>query len=269
MKSLVSARAALAALVVLLATNGCSAPRFDGSSEQAFTASAESVKKSLSPEEQAKLAEALMVVGMQGTTIFESALSGKSPESFASEMRSRVSGKTGAEVIAEADRIQAERAARERAEAEAELAKLEAAEKAVLGVQADLAKFEILEARLGKTEGFMPRPFINMKVRNGTTFAVRRGYFRGRVTSPGRSVAWIEDDFNYQVSGGIEPGEEQVWRLSPNMFSGWSTDVPMDAALKVAVVKLEGADGKPLFTELEFAERDAARVASLRKMLGR
>ncbi|MHB9145716.1 MAG: hypothetical protein ACYC5Y_10335 [Symbiobacteriia bacterium] len=42
--------------------------------------------------------------------------------------------------------------------------------------------------------GFLTEPVIDMTVQNGTAKAVSRAYFHGVVTSPGRSVPWVEDD---------------------------------------------------------------------------
>jgi len=69
-------------------------------------------------------------------------------------------------------------------------------------------------------------------------------------------VPWVEDDFNYQIPGGLEPGEEARWKLSPNMFSDWGkVDAPPEAVLTVTVLRLDGADGEEMLSI-----RDAAEV---------
>ena len=60
------------------------------------------------------------------------------------------------------------------------------------------------------------KPIIELTVRNNTGHPVSRAYFEGVLSTPGRSVPWIKDSFNYQISGGLEPNEESTWRLAPN-----------------------------------------------------
>lgn len=240
-------------LVSLLIATSCGKPRIDGSSEEALMASVSKVTESLSEADQKRFSEAVMALAMSGMT--------------SADMRATLSGKTAKEVIALAEpRINAAKA-KERADAVAEIKKLEEAETAVAVAKTQLAKFEISDAHLTKTPGLFPEPFIVLRAKNGTAYAVKHAYFRGKVTSPGRSVAWIEDDFDYDIAGGIEPREEATWRMRPGTFSKWSQDVPRDSKLEVTVVKLIGADGKRLFTELEFSENDAARLQSLRKLI--
>jgi len=123
-----------------------------------------------------------------------------------------------------------------------------------------LAQFEVVEAKYYKQARRWGRatPVIDLKVRNGTPAPVSRAYFHGVVKSPERSIPWIEEDFNYKIAGGLEPGEEARWKLSPNMFSEWGTvDVPKEAEFTVTVVGLDGANEEELFSV-----RDADEVAS-------
>ncbi len=59
------------------------------------------------------------------------------------------------------------------------------------------------------------------------------------LSTTGRSVPWVDADFNYEIPGGMEPGETQKWDLSPNLFdSDWAhaKDASSNAVLKVTVV---------------------------------
>ncbi|HUW83544.1 MAG TPA: hypothetical protein VMZ31_12195 [Phycisphaerae bacterium] len=97
---------------------------------------------------------------------------------------------------------------------------------------------------------FMSRPAIELNVRNESPSPISRAHFHAVVRSPGRTIPWLEDDFSYEIPGGLEPGEAAQWRLSPNMFSAWGklpaerTDLQLD----VTVVRIDGPTGQQLFT---------------------
>ena len=114
--------------------------------------------------------------------------------------------------------------------------------------------------------GLGNQPIIEITVNNGTGSAVARAYFKGTIASPGRSVPWLVESFNYSISGGLEPGETQSWSLAPNQFSDWGkVEAPKDAIFTVTVERLDGADGKPLFDAGAFTERDAIRLTTLQE----
>jgi len=100
---------------------------------------------------------------------------------------------------------------------------------------------------------------------NKTEYAISRAYFHGVLVTPGRSIPWVEEDFNYQIRGGIEPNESATWKLAPNMFGEWS-EAPKDRSgllLMTTVEKLDGPNGEPLF-DAEFLESDQQRLDGLR-----
>jgi hypothetical protein len=77
-------------------------------------------------------------------------------------------------------------------------------------------------------------------------------------------VPWIQEDFDYEVPGGLEPGEAANWSLSPSKFSPWGrAEVPRDAVMTVEVVRLNGQDGSVLF-DGEFSNDDVERLAALK-----
>src|SRR5690554_4721346 len=108
----------------------------------------------------------------------------------------------------------------------------------------------------------MKKPIIELSVVNGTDKAVSRVFFEGVVASPGRSVPWVEDTFNYSIPGGIEPGESADWALAPNMFSAWATEVPADAILTLKAYKLEGPGYE--LPEKSFSDNDKERLDTLK-----
>lgn len=95
-------------------------------------------------------------------------------------------------------------------------------------------------------------------------------YFKAKLTSPGRSIPWVEADFNYTIPGGLEPKETATWKLSPNMFSEWAKapNDRTDLVLVTELVRLNGADGKSLY-DSAFSERKQKRVEVLQASLAK
>lgn len=132
-----------------------------------------------------------------------------------------------------------------------------------------LRQFQILHADFyWRKDTFLDDPVISLTVQNHTGYPISRAYFHGRLMSIGRSIPWVEDDFNYMIRGGIEPGETQTWNLGPNSFGPWGS-APKDRndlALEVVVKKLDGANGETLF-DAEFPAYKAERLVELEKLL--
>lgn len=257
-----------AVCLAVIVLTGCSKPRIDTSSDEAMGASLTRVRDSLPEEKRNEFDEAYMAVAMQDLSLQGMMSGAVTPGSVAGAAKARLNGKTADEIIAEAAKLKADAEAKAKAEAEAEIAKLENAKAALNAAKLAMAKFQIIDAKFRQTKNIldMLEPTVIMTVRNSTPHAVSRAFFVGTLSSPGRAVPWLREEFNYSIRGGLEPGEQATWNLSPNQFSEWGTVRPdKDAELEVEVVGLEGADGKRLFTDAKFDEEDAARLASLKK----
>lgn len=112
-------------------------------------------------------------------------------------------------------------------------------------------------------------PIIEIEVENSTGSSIGRAFFVGTLISEGRQIPWLKESFNYQISGGLEPGENATWRLAPNRYSEWGrVDPPEDAMLMVDVVGLEGPDGERLPGGLRFSSWDAERLDELLERYG-
>lgn len=136
---------------------------------------------------------------------------------------------------------------------------------------AALRSFRVVDASFTKTENSigMAEPLIELTVQNDTDFPVKRAYFRGVFASPGRSVPWLDDTFNYEIPGGVEPGEKTTWQLAPNMFSDWGkVEIRPEAKFTVTVIRLDGPDEKELFGEAHFDQNDEQRLLELEKQYG-
>ncbi|WP_043309561.1 DUF6694 family lipoprotein [Pseudomonas sp. ML96] len=246
----------------------CGEPKLDGSSEEAFKASVAKVAESMPEEKREHFQSAIKVVAFSHINMADM-LSGKAnADSIKTDMYASLSGKSGDEVIARAKVIIEERAAKEKEQALQEIQELVNKQAAADLARAELAKFSIQRSRfMLREQKYMTRkqPVIALSVSNGTGKAISRAYFKGTIASPGRSIPWFSDVFNYEIPGGLEPGESAEWMLEPNMFSDWAkVDAPADALFTVEVVRLDGADKAALYDASGLSEREAERLGKLK-----
>lgn len=246
---------------------GCGEPKLDGSSQQAFKESAAKVAASLPEDKRMQFASDVMTLAFQGLDISQVLQGKKSADEVSVDMLVALNGKTAQQISDEANRVRVARAEREREQALAEIQELSEKRKKSEAAKTELARFEVSKSRFyqqAKEYGLGNQPIVEMTVSNRTGSAVARAYFKGTIASPGRSVPWLVDTFNYSISGGLESGETQSWNLAPNQFSDWGkVEPPKDAIFTVIVERLDGADGKPLFDAGVFTERDATRLEAL------
>ena len=262
----------LVMIILPFIITACGEPRIDGSSEEAFEQSMERVTSSLSDEELDELGGAMMVIAFE-TLNFEQLFSMNPDEtdSWDSDMFTNLmadlDGMTVSDIHRKADEIQDARDERERRQAIDEIRELEARKAEAEQARAGLAGFEVNRSRFYISEdGFISEPVIDITVKNNTEHAVSRAYFRGTYATPGRQIPWLVETFNYSISGGLEPGEEQRWRLAPNMFGPWGNlEQRDDAVLTVEVIRIDGPDEEPLYDARGLDEFDQRRLERLRE----
>jgi hypothetical protein len=154
------------------------------------------------------------------------------PDGMMARLKPMIHGKTAREVIVLASTEQAKAQERQIARIDEQIGSLKdevgkdetalAKAQSVLGkVILDRAKFYFSDS------GFMTQPVIDFEIRNQSDLPLKRIYVHGILETPGRTIPWVDDTFNYEFQGGLEKGEEKHLRLSPNMFSNWG-----DADLK-------------------------------------
>ena len=94
-----------------------------------------------------------------------------------------------------------------------------------------------------ETNSFSTEPTIELTVRNNTGKPIKKLYFHGKLQTPGRTLPWVEDDFNYEPPGGLEPGETQTWKLTPTFFHDFYDAQPRnDAKFTVTVTNVDFAE---------------------------
>lgn len=266
-------------LIALITLVGCT-PTIDTSSEERMEESVKEIRDSLSGSDLDEFDEAMMTLAFSsiGEDLFDPDLD---EDEMERRMLAALDGKNAREVVAEAEDVreqvaekeakrEMERHERERTQALQEIEELEEAKADAEQARSSLEKFTIERSRFRKVEQRFGRakPEIQLEVTNNTEHAVSRAYFDGRLATPGRSVAWLEETFNYSIAGGLEPGESAEWNLAPNTFSDWGqVEERDDMVFTVTTTRLDGADGEPLFVD-DFGEREANRLETLRAEFG-
>lgn len=277
MSSVRSTKAGRVLIVALLASfvvTGCQREvAIDGSTEASFEQSMKRVREELGPQELEEFESAVMVIAMKDVDLSSLIAAGQSvdPSTLPEKLIAELDGKTAEQVIAEADVIRAERERKQKRQALAEIQELLQKKQAAEAAEEQLKAFDVVRSRfyIEDRDWGLDKPIIELTVKNGTNSAVSRAYFHGVVASPDRSVPWISEDFNYKISGGIEPGETKDLRMVGNIMSAWgNTDVPEDAVFTVNVRRIDGADGEALFNAEGFDKYDARRLESLRAEYG-
>ena len=258
----------LAGLAALVLT-GCGESKIDGSSEASLKESVEKVTKSLSPEKQAQFKQDLGLISVSQMDV-AGVLSGKkSAEGLFDETRKGLDGKTADQVMAQAAQIRIEREQKEKAQALAEIQELTARQAASVSAAAELKKFLVTKSRFEMREqkySARGEPVIHISVENGTSHPISRAFFKGTIASAGRSIPWFSDVFNYEISGGLEPGEKASWVLLPNQYGDWGKiDAPADAIFTVEVYRLDGPDKITLFDTESFTEQNSKRLQLLQQ----
>lgn len=257
-------------LSILLIFFGCGEPRIDASSEEQLKSSIENVKNSLSEEDQVKFEESLMFLAMQNLDLSDIFQSGLEPddltENYLNRVKNELDGKSAYEVISQADDLRKELEEEQRKQALEEIQELEAKNREAELAKEELSNFEVSRSRFYKREDmFRDQPVIELTVKNNTEHAISRAYFRGTYATPGRQVPWLVDEFNYSISGGLEPGEEQSWSLAPNQFGDWGRlEERSDAVLTIEVIRLDGPDGEALFNSQGLSSFEEERLNDLK-----
>ena len=95
-------------------------------------------------------------------------------------------------------------------------------------------------------DNFTKDPVIQFTITNKGTIPVRKIYVQGVLDSAGRSIPWVNEAFNYDLIGGLEPGETRELKLSPNQFGPWGDAMLQsrdDLRLSLTLSSFEGPDG--------------------------
>jgi len=244
------------------------AEKLDSTTDESMQESIKAVSNSLDDNQKKEFEEALQTIMLSNLDV-SSLMNGEDgANEMISDVRQKLNGLTASDVIKEGNRIQTEIELKKKDQAKIEIAELLETQKKAKKNKEKLKDFEIVKSRFYKRKKgsyyITYEPTIELTVKNGTDQAISRAYFEGTLASPNRSVPWLKDEFNYEISGGLEVDEEKNWKLAPNMFSDWGTvEPPKDAILTVEVLRLDDANGDELYSVKIFGEKEQERLTEL------
>jgi hypothetical protein len=234
---------------------GCGEKKVDSTSDESLKTSISTIKESLTEQKKEEFEKAVKILAFSGVTnLFQAAAN---PGGLQQKMKEKLNGKTADEIISASNDILAARKVKEREQAAKEIEEIKidvlALEKQKSDAEKakdDLKKFAVLRSRFYyQKSSYREEAVIELTVKNNTEHAISRVYFDGVLVSEGRSVPWVADSFNYSIAGGLEPGEEVTWKLTPNRFGAWGKAPKErdDMLLTVSVNRIDGADEKEIF----------------------
>jgi hypothetical protein len=262
--------AVAAALLLAACTSGLD-HKLDGTSEKAFQASLEKMRKSASPEDAKRLDDALRILAIRDVTIgFEGGILGamkkiqpKSPESLAEDLMPQVNGRTGRDILEAAATRRREQGQRQLQAVNAEAEKLRKARAEKESAREFLARIQVQDARIGIGGGMA---IMDFKVRNDSEEALASLFLRATVTgADGRAL--VVDEFTYKALPPIAPAQLRAVRLPSSTPGKWnSPELAKQTGLGLAL-SVENATtpaGQKLATS--FTQKDAERLAALESM---
>lgn len=250
---------------IALIMSAC-AKKIDSTSEESMQKSIKEIKSSLSKEKKKKFEQSLKLVMFHGFD-FDSLMKEGGTKKNIEDIRKKLDGMTADDVIAKGEKIKTEIEKEKKRRAKKEINKLYEKKKTAEKHKKKLKQFKIQDSKFYKRKTYMgTKPIMQLTVKNGTEHAISRAYFNGKYYSPNRSVPWHEEEFNYKIPGGLEPGEQATWKLSPSMLSDWSdVEIHKNAEFKIDVLRLDGADGEKLYSVKSFDENNRERLKELLK----
>lgn len=257
-----TARALSTAILIAAFASACSdEPRVDASSPESMKASISRMRDSLPSEKREELSNAILSIliskGTQSGN--ESPLANLTaiaamgdPKRLVEVAGASIDGMTADEILETSRGLKRERMAAQLSRVEEDKRSLEEeialARNQMNEAQQRLAGVKISNARFyWNDDRYMAKPVIAFTIKNETETPIARVYCHGLLESPGRSIPWVSDGFNYAFRGGLEPGETQKLDLAPNMFGDWGaaeTKGQRGLILTVTVTDFEGPDGK-------------------------
>lgn len=262
----------IAALLLMGCSDLMSEPKIDATTDESMKSSIAKVREAMPELNRTKFDEAIQLMAFSQIdlkSLFADGVAGAG--NVKGKMKDVVHGKTGNQIIAEANQIKIEREKKQKEQAIQEIKEIEDKKLNSSKASEELKKFEITRSRFYKEKRkyLGEQAIIEVSVKNGTSHPISRAYFNGVLASPARSIPWHEDSFNYSISGGLEPGEEASWSLAPNMYSGWGkAETHEGAVFTVTVDRLDGANGEAIFSVKEFGEKEEKRLVELKQKYG-
>ena len=232
------------ALSILVFSCGCMAPRLDTSSTRKMEKSMNEMRDKLTDEQNDRLDKAMMLIAfdaLEFDNIFK--MNEINSTNMLNKVKRKLNGKTYNEIIGIAKNI-----------AQKKITELKKQKKETQIAEKGIGQVEVKENLLfNKTEvGAFGTTYTNrilkLTVKNNHSMAFSKIYFNAKTFAKDRDVPFLNDDFVYEIPGGIQPGETQTWELVPNIFGdeNWRKDIP-GGYLIVKAINAEDANGKKIY----------------------
>ena len=246
----------------------------DCSSDSAFEASLEAINANLDSSIHEELAEAILYLALEDVNnLFVGLEMMGNRSAIRSNLEGIASGLTGREIIELSDSKQrAKDISSLKSNIRGDKRKIGELESTIISLKAQLDSMKLNENGLKlftisnskffwETEGYLPQPKIEFTFTNGSKISLSRIYCDGVLHTPSRTIPWVKDSFNFEISGGIEPDETLTWIISPNSYGDWG-NAPKnrdDMELSLIVFKVDGPSGKTLYS-ISDSERYLKRI---------
>lgn len=200
--------------IVVIGILNITKPRIDTSSDENMRTSTERLRDSLSDKQKAKFELAVRFIAFDGLTFNDI----MSADETIKKIKEKFKNKSYDDIIYDARQI----VKREITNLNNEKASSASSRKSLDDI--------VVERTTMTTDssGFLPKRILYMMVKNNTGKNLSTIAFNIKTFAPGREVPYLDDDFKYEIPGGIQAGETLEWQLEPNTFLNdeWNRDVP-------------------------------------------
>lgn len=263
----------------------CGPKKLDMTSSASTDESVKALVKALSPEGQkqfeAAVADIIKTAFQKHMTDFAGGNSDGALKTATVDIAAALHGRTADEVVAQGAKAKQElleaqekekQAQRDREKQQALLELNELTEKweTMKANRELLTKLEVKKSRLKKSEGMfsLSDKTIEISVANKTGKAVSKIAFQALLKSPGREVPWLDERFNYEIKGGLQPDEEATWHLEPGFGGAWrEVELKPDMVFTVTPIVIFDSQGTEINAN-DNLEELATRMDALRNAVG-
>jgi hypothetical protein len=218
-------------------------PRIDISSDEKMEESVQKLKDSLNDDQKEKFEQAVSFIAFEGLTFNDI----MSTDVTIKNIKKKFKNKSYDDIIYDARQIVKRRITDLNKERESSSSARKSLEAIV--VQRTTITTD--------NSGMLPRRILYMMVKNNTATTLSTIAFNIKTFAPGRDVPYLNDDFKYEIPGGIQAGETLEWQLEPNTFMNdeWNRDVP-NGIIQIKAIACIDANDKPLYQDTWTAEKD-------------
>lgn len=224
--------------------SGCVKPRIDTSSDEKMKESIQKLRDSLDDKQEAKFEQAIGYIAFDGLTLSDM----MSTEDTLNKIKNKLKNKTYDNIISDAKEI-----------VNLRIKDLDKIKKSSESARKSLESIVIEKTTLTTdNSGFMPRRILYMMIKNNTGSTLSEIAFNIKTFSPGREVPYLDDEFKYEIPGGIQAGERLEWKLQPNTFLNdeWNRDVP-NGVIQIKAIACADSRGNPLFIDEWDSEKES------------